>query len=282
MALLTDVSETALITLKARVLEAQRPQPVLQDEVGPLLLTGLQERLPEVVRQRLLQRPLPISLTRHIALRARYYDRATASFIRNNPGGVVVSLGSGFDTRYWRLSDSPWNYIEVDLPAVMAAKRAVLGERISYPLIGGSVLEESWLDEISTRQTENILFLAEGLLMYLPPEQVKRLFQTMAERFSNTTFMFEVVHRKYTQGVWKKVVERKMRRNLGSEAGTSFQYGVTQAGEVERYHPAIRLETEWSYFEEPEIKPAFLRLFRGLPLMTRTQWTITVRLTNGE
>ncbi len=274
MDILNAVSETALITLKSRVQEAEKDEPVIKDEVARECLASLRPLLPVKTQNKLLNRSLPSSLTRHIALRARKYDAYARAFIADNPAGLVVSLGCGFDTRYWRVSDQAWNYIEVDLPEVIEAKKNVLGDRLTYRLIGCSVLEEDWFEEVRSLQDENILFLAEGLLMYLPPADVVGLFNKLSGSFSKSEIVFEVVHKRYTQGFWKKSVELKMKRNLGSEAGASYQFGVREATEVEAYGPAIKVVEEWSYFEDEDIRPKLLRLFRPFKFMTRTQWTI--------
>jgi len=271
---LNAVSETALITLKSRVQEAEKDEPVIKDEVAQECLAKIRPLLPIETQNRLLNRNLPATLTRHIALRARKYDSYAKAFIAENQAGLVVSLGSGFDTRYWRVSERAWNYIEVDLPEVIAAKKKVLGDRVTYRTIGGSVLDEGWIKEVRSLQQENILFLAEGLLMYLPQAEVMGLFNRLARSFSKSVIVFEVVNKKYTQGLWKKSVESKMKRSLGSEAGTSYEFGVREAKEVEAYGKAIKVVEEWSYFEDENIRPRFLRLFRHFKFMTRTQWTI--------
>lgn len=271
---LNTVSETALITLKARVLEAEQSDPIIEDDVAKKCLANLQARLPSETRTRILDRTLPASLTRHIALRARKYDAEAKAFIAANPDGLVVSLGCGFDTRYWRVSELPWNYIEIDLPEVVAAKREVLGDLITYPLLGCSVLDDQWIEKIRARSPKKILFLAEGLLMYLPKADVIRLFKKLSETFPNAAILFEVVHERYTRGIWKRSVEAKMKRHLGSEAGSSYQFGVRDAKEVEAFGHNITVVEEWSYFEDEAIRPKFLRLFRHFKFVTRTQWTI--------
>lgn len=278
---LNTVSETALITLKSRVQEAEKDEPVIKDEVAQECLARIKPLLPIETQTRLLNRNLPATLTRHIALRACKYDAYAKTFIAENQAGLVVSLGCGFDTRYWRVSESAWNYIEVDLPEVIAAKKKVLSDRLTYRMIGCSVLEEGWIEEVRSLQQENILFLAEGLLMYLPQAEVVGLFNKLAETFSKSEIIFEVVNKKYTKGLWKKSVESKMKRSLGSEAGTSYEFGVREASEVEAYNPAIKVVEEWSYFEDEDIRPRFLRLFRYFKFMTRTQWTIKATIGVG-
>lgn len=274
---LSAVSETALITLKSRVVEAEKSNPLIKDDIGRKCLERLGAHLPIDTRHRILDRNLPLSLTIYAALRARKYDVYARAFIAENPAGLVVSLGCGFDTRYWRVSEQAWNYVEIDLPDVIAAKEAVLGDLITYPMIGCSVLAERWVGEIQALQAEPILFLAEGLLMYLPKAAVIRLFNMLAETFTNAAIVFEVVHERYTRGLGKKSVEARLKHSLGSDAGAAYQFGVRDAREVETYAKNIKVEEEWSYFEDDDIRPRFLRLFRNVEFVTRTQWTIKAR-----
>ncbi len=278
MDVLNAVSETALITLKARVVETEKENPVIRDEMGLECLERLRTLLPTDTRTRILDRKLPPTLTRHIALRARKYDAYAKEFIVEHPDGLVVSLGCGFDTRYWRVSDQAWNYIEVDLPQVIEAKKQVLGDFATYRMIGCNILEDGWVEGIQSIQNKTILFLAEGLFMYLPKPDVVGVFNRLAERFSRSQIVFEVVNEKYTRGLWKKSVERKMRRSAGTTAGSSYEFGLRDAREVETYGENIKVVEEWSYFEDDDIRPRFLRLFRNLKFISRTQWTIKANI----
>jgi methyltransferase (TIGR00027 family) len=274
MDVLSDVSETALITLRARAIETRKEEPLIRDDVGVEMLDKIGPLLPADTRQRVMDRKLSPTLTRYIALRARKYDSYARSFIKENAIGLVVSLGCGFDTRYWRVSEQAWNYVEIDLPEVIAAKKKVLTDVAPYPMIGCSVLEEGWVKEIRSIQAEKVLFLAEGLFMYLPKPEVVRVFDRLSDSFSRSQIVFEVVNERYTKGIWKKLVESKMRRSAGTEAGSSYQFGVRDAKDVEAYGKHIKVVEEWSYYEEKDIRPRVLALLRNLKLMSRTQWTV--------
>ena len=274
MDILSDVSETALVTLRARVIEAKKKGPVLEDDVGQECLNSLRSLLPVETQNRIFNRKLSSVLTRYIALRSRKYDSYARTFIKENPDGMVVSLGCGFDTRYWRVSKQDWRYVEVDLPQVIEAKKEILGNKLDYLVIGCSILEERWIEEILTFQNDNVLFLAEGLFMYLPQQEVESTFKKLSESFSRSSIVFEVVKKKYTKGIWKKIVEAKMKRALGTEAGSSYQFGVHNSSDIESYGEGIEVVEEWSYFEDEDIKPRILRLFRNMRFVSRTQWTI--------
>jgi len=271
--ILSAVSETALITLKAHVVESEKEKPVIDDAVALECFNRLQSLLPLEIRDRVLNRELPSSLTRHIALRARKYDSYTRRFLNEYADGLVVSLGCGFDTRYWRISKEPWKYIEIDLPDVIEAKKMVLDGIVTYTMIGCSVLQEDWIKRILSIQKEHVLFLSEGLFMYLPKDGVMSLFRRLAKSFVKSEIVFEVVNEKYTKGLWKKIVASKM-STLGTQAGSSYDFGVLDAKDIEAYGGNIKVVEEWSYFEDDDIRPSALRLFRNVKPFSRTQWTI--------
>jgi O-methyltransferase involved in polyketide biosynthesis len=58
---LTEVSETALITLRSRVVESRKANPLLHDPVGEELFNKLTESLPDDGRHQLVSARTPIS-----------------------------------------------------------------------------------------------------------------------------------------------------------------------------------------------------------------------------
>ena len=271
---LSEVSETALITLRSRAIESQRANPLLHDPVGEELFQKLMAAFPGVQHRQVLKRKLSPLLSSHIAIRARKFDTLSREFLQEYPDGLIVSLGAGFDTRFWRLGGKDLKYMELDLPAVIQTKKQFLGERITYRVMEASVLDELWIQKVSEIQSKHVLFLAEGLFMYLPREQVVQTLARIADAFSGSRLVMEVVAEKYTRGFRKKMVERKMRKGAGTTAGDYYQFGIREAGELESYHPGIRLKGEWSYFEDPDVKPAILKLFRHSRALSKTQYSV--------
>lgn len=79
---------------------------------------------------------LTTALTRHVALMAGKYDAYVRAFICLNSDGPVVSLGSGFDTRYRRIPGQPRRNVEIDLPGLASTKKTIRGGNIPYLMIG--------------------------------------------------------------------------------------------------------------------------------------------------
>jgi methyltransferase (TIGR00027 family) len=271
---LTDVSKTAIVTLRCRVLESQKKKPLINDPMARVCLDRLVSFASEDERALLFDRKLSPALTGHIALRARKYDAIINDFISKNPACTVINLGCGFDTRYWRIENEKCTYLELDLPDLVELKKAALQGHLSYELIGSSVLDTSWIDTITAKGNRNFLLVAEGLFMYLPKADVMNLFRVFSERFAHSQIVLEVVTEKYTRGIWKKIVIRKMRRQLGFDSGSAYRFGVKNAAELESFGRGIKVIDEWSYVQDPDVRPRILK-YLGI---SRTQWTVTATI----
>jgi methyltransferase (TIGR00027 family) len=271
---LTDVSKTALVTLRSHVLESQKKNPIINNPMAEYCLDKLVSLASEDERALLFNRKLSSALTSHIALRARKYDSIINDYISKNSSSTVVNLGCGFDTRYWRIDNKKCEYFELDLPELVEMKKDILKEYLGYELIGCSVLDSSWIDRVTSKGNRNFLLIAEGLFMYLPKADVISLFRTFSERFYHSQIALEVVTEKYTRGLWKKIVEMKIKRELGLTAGSSYNFGIRNALELESYGNGIKVIDEWSYVEDPDVRP---RIYKYMGF-SRTQWTVTATI----
>ena len=276
---LIDVSKTSIATsLRSHIIESQKKNPIINDPMAKYCLDKLYSLASEKDRELLFDRKLPLALTNSQALRARKYDEIANEFISINPGCTVVNLGCGFDTRYWRLKNKNCEYIELDLPELIEIKKDILKEQLSYKLISCSVLDASWIDTVTKRGNNNILILAEGLFMYLPKNDVIDLLKTISERFYNSKIALEVTNEKYIRGLWKKIIRRKIKSQLGFDAGSLFKFGVRNGQEIESYGDGIKVIEVWIYTEAEEARPKIAKYLTP----KRSQWTVTATLNKDE
>ncbi len=56
-------------------------------------------------------------------MRVRQFDAYARGFLSHNPGGLVVDIGCGLDTRFHRLDDGQVTWLGIDLPEVIALRR---------------------------------------------------------------------------------------------------------------------------------------------------------------
>ncbi|WP_328914704.1 MULTISPECIES: class I SAM-dependent methyltransferase [unclassified Streptomyces] len=183
--------------------------------VPETLLWNLYNRASEAGRpgRRLLDDPLAVELVKRIdypferfggapmaqwhALRVRCLDAEVRRFVAARPGGTVVALGEGLETQFWRVDDGRVRWLTVDLPETAAVRTALLpDDPPRRRTLACSALDRRWMDEISGADlARGVLVTAQGLLMYLPEQEVKELIAACAERFPGGGFLFDALPR---------------------------------------------------------------------------------------
>lgn len=120
-----------------------------------------------------------------MAMRTKFFDdyfTTTAACVRQ-----AVILASGLDSRAFRLAWPPGTVVyEIDQPAVIGFKNRVLGDLGAQPTAErrtvGIDLRGDWpaaLRDAGFDPGAPTAWLAEGLLIYLPPDAQDRLFDTI-------------------------------------------------------------------------------------------------------
>jgi len=97
----------------------------------------------------------------------------------------ILVLGAGYDTLGWRLAPefSGVNFFEIDHPATARLKAKgidAMGRRKNLCLIAEDLGKRKLVEVLKTNQlwdqSARTVIVAEGLVMYLPPEAVRDLF----------------------------------------------------------------------------------------------------------
>lgn len=184
---LTGVSETALLTLNGRAHQASLPDAILRDPMA----IALRERF-DVDFDRFGRRG------QEMALRSLAADRCTADYLRTHPQATVVALAEGFQTSFWRIDErmneagrgGRFRWVSVDLPPVIALRERLLPASPRITNIGQSALDFTWMDRIDT--DDGVFITAEGLLMYLQPEEAMALIGECARRFPGGQMFFDL------------------------------------------------------------------------------------------
>ena len=101
----------------------------------------------------------------------------------------ILILGAGYDTVGWRLAPEfpSVNFFEIDHPATSSLKTKgidAMGQRDNLILIAEDLSKRKLVDVLKSNeswdQSARTVIIAEGLVMYLPPEAVRDLFRQSA------------------------------------------------------------------------------------------------------
>ena len=114
-----------------------------------------------------LKSPALLLCLSKMCIRDRNMDAAVNSFLKENPSGIIVNLGCGLETTFYRNDNGTATWYELDLPEVIELREKYLGKHERDISIPASVFDEEWggiVKESANRK--NVLFLASGLLYY--------------------------------------------------------------------------------------------------------------------
>jgi methyltransferase (TIGR00027 family) len=267
---LSDVAETALVTLFCRAIESASPGPLIHDPAAEDLAARLRPRLAKSSRP--LQRALSLDnveseMRMYVSLRSRHFDQRARDFLARNPEGQIVNLGGGLDTR-WRRLGCPKRFLTIDLPEMIALRSDLLTEEGE----ACDVRDSRWMDAVTTGAAVPVLFLAEGLLMYLNGDENRNLFRDLAGRFPGSELVAEVFNSFWLDEVRREAINNRLDQTLGFGSTARFVSGFASGNDPERWHAGIRLNAEWSFVDENEEKLGRLRKLRHFPRFRKRQW----------
>jgi len=100
-------------------------------------------------------------------------ERAARHHIATHDNPLVVELGAGLSTRYYRVGQDRARWIELNLPEAINIRRQLDTESAEHTFIACSVLDFAWMEQLPHTPPESILFTAEGLLVYFEEAELK-------------------------------------------------------------------------------------------------------------
>jgi O-methyltransferase involved in polyketide biosynthesis len=275
-----DVASTSFITLYCHALETLSDNPLLSDPKSVEIMIELNKTLSaseNTLDRTLVSGTLDRRLIVHIAIRAKKYDDYARDFLKKFPGGVIVNIGCGLDSRFLRVDNGQVIFYDLDLPEILRIRKTFFEETERYHLISSSVLDYDWMAVVRQHKGP-FLFMAEGVFMYLEGTDVRSLVLKLQEMFPGSELVCEVVNSFWLRSPLKKMLDYKLQRQVHMGKDATFRSGISNGREMEQWNNGIHFLDEWSYFDSDEKKLGWLRLLRHIGLIRKTQWTVHYRL----
>lgn len=241
---LTGVPETMLQTLYARAKES-RTRGAIRDKKAEEVLSGLNYDFTLADSDAAMHSGV---IARTIVL-----DRLTAAWLAENPGGVVINIACGLDTRCYRMQGYA-HWYNLDLPETIAVRQRLLPEEGVITQLAFSAMDD-WGGEIAQTDAP-VLIVMEGLTMYLSEADVQRIFAVIAHRFARATVFVEVMNPLMVRHFKEKSIE-------GSHA--AFTWGIKNGRLLAEKLPGFTYVEEHSLAEGmAEFVPIY-RFLKKLP-----------------
>jgi O-methyltransferase involved in polyketide biosynthesis len=239
---LTPVEQTAFLTVYARALDSRWPRPILGDRLADEVLGKIDYDFPGLGVQS--------SVVCQTALRAKMLDDRVRDFVHKHQDAVVVDLGAGLDSGFYRVDPPPpVDWYSVDLPGILALRDEVLPANPHSHSVPVSLAEKHWPETIpGDRPT---MLIADGLFAFLSEPVIVAIFRRITEHFRSGELAFN----DYGGIGWFsraaiKLYPQKMFKDVGSQWG---YLGFKDAHHPETWNPRMTLVEEASLAHAPEV-----------------------------
>lgn len=233
---LGDVETTALIPVAIKASESLRKNPRVRDDVAVEMVKTLG----------INTMPFDKFMSHEgVIARTVMLDRMVKDFIAKNPEAVIVNIGAGFDNRFSRVDNGSISWFDLDLPDSIELRKKVFPERERVSMLSGSVLEEGWCQAVKAeaeKRNSKVLFLAEGLFMYLTLEEIAKLLFVLKTNFPGGTLIAEQNN--------PLMVKNQKYHDTVKNTSAVFKSGTWSGQEIADLFEGIRFVEEHSFNEE--------------------------------
>ncbi|MEM1043284.1 MAG: class I SAM-dependent methyltransferase [Bacteroidota bacterium] len=268
------VEETLMIPLVGRAMEMDRSRPVLRDPKAQAIVAALDYDFAK----------FDGPSARGAVLRTRIYDRIVERWMAAHPGGTVVEIGCGLNTRFERVDDGRVRWRDLDVPDVIALWHRFFDETERRRAIASSAFETEWMDALAAETDGPVLFASEASTLFVPAETNQKLYADLAARFPGAHVFFDTATRYFA--------ERQDGRDAFRHCTARVTWTVEEVSELEAWglqveesFPLFR-PSRWLRGEVPRlyrvmgavasvVKPAFVRQYRLT--LAQLPGTVTVR-----
>jgi O-methyltransferase involved in polyketide biosynthesis len=258
---LTPVERTAFLTEYARALDSRWPRPILGDRLAGDVVGRIDYDFAGLGVQ--------TSVVCQTALRAKMLDDRVRAFIARHPDAVVVDLGSGLDSGFYRIDPpSSVDWYSVDLPGILALRDDVLPANPHSHSVPVSLAEKQWPETIPADRPA--MLIADGLFAFLPEAVIVGIFRRITEHFRSGELAFNDYGRiGWVSKLAIKFAPQKMFKDVGSQWGYP---GFKDARHPQTWNPRMTLVEEASLAHAPEVDlfPGWIRVATKLSGKSRS------------
>lgn len=131
------------------------------------------------------------------AIRTLIFDKITEDFLKNHKNAMVVELGGGLSSRPYRVGIDKAQWVILDLPQAMSIRYKVDAQNDNLLFITAAAQDDKWFTRLPEVDSKNVLFLAEGMLMFLSPDEVKTVVGNLGANYGGASFVFDVLRDTY-------------------------------------------------------------------------------------
>ena len=257
------VEDTLFVPMLGRIYASENCKSILYDKKALELKTKMPKGLIENDTQ--TQYTYLAS-----ASRSANMDRFIADFLQRKPNGIIIQLGCGLETTFYRDDNGHTQWYGVDLPHVIEYRRKLLPEQARERLIAGDAFKKDWLEQIRMEYPgAPLLTTASGLFYYFEETQVLSLIR-MLQGHGDIELLFDTVNK---SGM--TMMRKKHMKTVGHEDAKMFFYVDSAAELVKKIGGKAEVLSEEPFYKQI---PKVGLQFSTTVSMTVSDWLKMVKM----
>ena len=239
------IEDTLYVPMLGRIYASEHCRDILYDKKA----LELKEKIPSDILAHDTQTQYTLLAS---ASRSANVDRYIADFLKRKPDGIIVQLGCGLETAFYRNGNGKTQWYAVDLPHVIDYRKTLLPEPSREKYISGDAFQEDWLKEIRSEYPHSpLLVTASGLFYYFEEEKILSLLR-MLHRYGNIELLFDTDNK---SGM--TMMKKKHMKTVGHEDAQMFFYvdaAKELAGKIDSNARILAEEKYYSHIKKKGLK----------------------------
>ncbi|MDV3123763.1 class I SAM-dependent methyltransferase [Mycobacterium sp. 21AC1] len=221
---LSGAPQTMLATFYAKALDADLPNSILHDSYA--------KEIVERIDYDWSRTSITAANSPSVTTRSAHFDNWARQFLAVHPNAVVLHLGCGLDSRFYRLAPGPGvEWYDIDYPDVAHLREQLYPGAEHYHVLAASVTDPGWLPDIPTDRPT--LMIGEGLTMYLTEQDGVALLRRIVDRFTSGELQFDAFNKLGIRSQWMNAVVRR--------SGSTLYWAINKPEDILDAVPGTRL-----------------------------------------
>ena len=254
---LEGVERTMLLTLFAKAKHSQQKNHKFYDSKAIEVISEVDYDFSIAEKDKPMQLG---TISRTIVL-----DEMVGDYINAHPECTIVNIASGMDTRFNRLDNAKINWYNVDLKNSAEYRLKYIEDTDRVTTLAYSAMDPGWAGEIKIRK--DVLFIIEGLTMYLNQKDVEDILTVIDENFDTCTVFVEIMPPISVKNAKEESIE---------DMNAKFIWGVEKGSDLRKLNPHFRWIKDVNLFDGVNVYKPHYRIVTWLPMLRKRMDYIAV------
>ncbi len=245
---LEGVEKTMLLTLFAKAKHSQQKNHKFYDSKAIEVISKVNYDFSKAEKDRQMQLG---TIARTIVL-----DDMVGDYINDHPDCTIVNIASGMDTRFNRLDNGRITWYNVDLENSANYRLKYIEDTDRVKTLAYSAMDPAWAQEIKIRK--DVLFIVEGLTMYLNQKDVVDIINVIERNFDRCTIFMEIMPPISVKNTKEVSIE---------DTDAKFTWGVEKGHELTKFNHNLKWIKDVNLFDGVNIYKPHYRIVTWLPIL---------------